>query len=165
MHLTMTNQFTSDHFDIPEIVPASREDAPILAEFNCAMAMETEEKPLDPETVRKGVEAIFEKEERGRYLVARREGRVIGQLLLTLEWSDWRNGEIWWIQSVYVQPDHRGLGVYKALYQAVREEAESRDDVVGIRLYVEHNNDRAQTVYRKLGMQAGGYEVMEFMKK
>lgn len=149
---------------IHRIEAAQRCDAQTLADFNCAMAMETEEKVLDPETVLKGVDAIFQKPGRGRYLVAKTDEKVIGQLLLTVEWSDWRNGEIWWIQSVYVHPEYRGQGVYKSLYRAVREEAESRDDVVGIRLYVEHNNDHAQTVYRKLGMQPGGYEVMEFMK-
>ncbi|MBD3672851.1 MAG: GNAT family N-acetyltransferase [Planctomycetaceae bacterium] len=155
------NPAPSPAFLIDEARP---EDAEILARFNCAMATETEERKLNPETVLKGVRAIFAKRERGRYLVARSGSEVVGQLLLTLEWSDWRNGEIWWIQSVYVHPDHRNQGIYKSLYRAVREEAESRDDVVGIRLYVEHNNDRAQAVYKKLGMKAGGYEVMEAMK-
>jgi ribosomal protein S18 acetylase RimI-like enzyme len=146
------------------IEPAQLEDVETLAEFNCQMAQETEGKLLDPETVVRGVKGLFADSSRGRYLVARQQKAVIGQLLITLEWSDWRNGEIWWIQSVYVHPDHRNRGVFKSLYQAVRTEAESRDDVVGIRLYVEHGNQSAQAVYQTLGMSHGGYEVMEFMK-
>jgi len=148
-----------------KVQPASIDDAETLAEFNCRMAEETEQKTLDAVTVLQGVRAIFEAPERGRYLVARHESRLVGQLLITLEWSDWRNGEIWWIQSVYVHPEFRNQGVFKALYAEVRRQAAQRDDVAGIRLYVEHNNHRAQSVYRQLGMQAGGYEVMEQMKR
>ncbi|MDC0308619.1 GNAT family N-acetyltransferase, partial [Planctomycetaceae bacterium] len=84
--------------------------------------------------------------------------------LITLEWSDWRNGEIWWIQSVYVHPEQRNRGVFKSLYQTVFEEAKTREDVVGIRLYVEGHNLSAQNVYQNLGMSQSGYQVMEFMK-
>jgi GNAT superfamily N-acetyltransferase len=151
----------SESFDIQ---PARLADAEILARFNCQLADETEGKVLNPETVLRGVCGLFDDRSRGRYLVAREKDSVIGQLLITIEWSDWRNGEIWWIQSVYVAPEQRNRGVFKALYQAVFEEAKTRDDVVGIRLYVEDHNLNAQKVYQNLGMSHAGYQVMEFMK-
>ena len=147
------------------ISPARLEDAEVIADYNIRLAQESEQKSLDPETVLRGVRALFEQSHRGRYLVARSQEMIIGQLMVTLEWSDWRNGEIWWIQSVYVHPDYRGRGVFKSLYQSLLQEAEAHPDVVGIRLYVEHNNHTAQDVYRKLGMKSGNYEVMEFMKE
>jgi len=139
-------------------------DAEILAEYNILMAQETESKSLDPETVLAGVRGVFADPRRGRYLVARRGDQVVGQLMVTLEWSDWRNGEIWWIQSVYVAPEHRGRGVFRALYQGLQQEAETKEDVVGLRLYVEYENEVAKRVYESLGMTSGGYLVMESMK-
>jgi len=146
------------------VVEAARmEDLDTITQFNIRLAHESEAKTLDPDIVRKGVGGILEKPHRGHYVVARSEGQVIGQLMITLEWSDWRNGDIWWIQSVYVHPEFRRLGIFKKLYRYIREAAVSSPDVVGLRLYVEHQNDAARKVYQRLGMRSGGYEVMEEM--
>ena len=141
--------------------PATREDVALLGAFNRAMALETEGKELDPERLRAGIEAVFTDPARGRYLVAERDGAAVGSLLLTLEWSDWRNGEFWWIQSVYVAPEARRGGVFAALYHAVVEEARGTAGVAGIRLYVERENEGAQRVYEALGMQRSGYRFYE----
>jgi len=145
-------------------LPALPSDATQIAAFQIAMALETENLALDPQTVEKGVRAVFEQPARGQYFVAEENGRAIASLLITYEWSDWRNGTIWWMQSVYVEPAHRGKGVFKALYQFVKALAERDPDVMGIRLYVEQHNTKAQDVYRKLGMSADRYSIFEWMK-
>jgi GNAT superfamily N-acetyltransferase len=141
---------------------ATREDARTIVEFQQAMARETEEVELDRETVTRGVEAVFADPSRGRYFVADDNGRVVASLLITYEWSDWRNGVVWWIQSVYVVPELRGRGVYAGLYAFVKQSAD--DSVRGIRLYVDRRNTRAQEVYRRLGMDGEHYLVFEWMK-
>jgi ribosomal protein S18 acetylase RimI-like enzyme len=140
---------------------ACLDDVPLIAEFNRAMARETEGRQLDPDTVRAGVRAVFERPGTARYYVAARAGAVIGQLMLTTEWSDWRNGVFWWIQSVYVHPDHRRGGVFRALYRHVEELARQTPGVCGLRLYVEEENDRAMATYRDLGMRPSGHAVYE----
>jgi GNAT superfamily N-acetyltransferase len=140
---------------------ATTEDAVLLARFNAAMAEETEDKTLDPETVRAGVQEMFDDPSRGFYLVAVRDETIIGSLMITTEWSDWRNGVFWWIQSVYVRPEARRQGVFRALYARVRGEAERRDDVCGLRLYVEQGNDAARAAYEKLGMDETHYAMYE----
>lgn len=140
---------------------AAAADAPVIAAFNLAMARETEHLELDPARLRAGVEAVLADAAKGFYLVAESGGRVVGQLMITFEWSDWRNGNFWWIQSVYVDPEARGLGVYRRLYQHVRGAADARGNVCGIRLYVERENVRAQEVYRRQGMSAAPYEMYE----
>ncbi|MGZ0171822.1 MAG: N-acetyltransferase family protein [Planctomycetales bacterium] len=143
---------------------AKQGDAQTIAEFNCRLAAETEDKQLDPETVRKGVDALLNDARRGRYLVAcAREGRIVGQLMHTFEWSDWRNGDIWWLQSVYVHADFRRQGVFRKLNQHLEQLAESTSGVVGLRLYVENENARAQETYRSLRFVDPGYRVMERM--
>jgi ribosomal protein S18 acetylase RimI-like enzyme len=137
------------------------EDAPVIAGFNAAMALETEHLTLDPVRLRAGVEAVLADAAKGFYFVAEEDGQVVGQLMITFEWSDWRNGNFWWIQSVYVQPETRGLGVYRRLYEHVRSAAADAGNVCGIRLYVERENKRAQEVYRRQGMRAAGYEMYE----
>jgi len=137
-----------------------RELAP-LVEFNRAMARETEAKELDPERSRLGVEAVFAEPSRGTYYVALRGEELLGALLLTSEWSDWRNGVFWWIQSVYVVPAARRSGVFRALYRHVEERARANPDVCGLRLYVETENRRAQEVYTRLSMQAVHYRMFE----
>lgn len=132
-----------------------------IAAFNVAMANETEERELDAARVRRGVAAVMANRQLGFYLVAEREGEVCGCLMITNEWSDWRNGQFWWIQSVYVTPRHRGFGVYRKLYQEVMRRALDDGSVCGVRLYVERNNTVAQQVYRKLGMNESGYLVYE----
>ena len=140
---------------------AARADLPALVEFNLAMAWETERKRLDPALLTRGVAALFEQPQRGRYLVADRAGRVQGALLLTYEWSDWRNGDWWWIQSVYVRTEARSQGVFSALYRHVEQQARASAGVVGLRLYVERDNRRAQATYRRLGMEESDYRMYE----
>ena len=142
---------------------ARPEDRDALIAFNAALAAETEGKHLDREILARGVAAALADPGRLRYWVAEggRDGQVIGQAAVTPEWSDWRAGWIWWLQSVYVHPDHRGAGVFRALLDAIRSEARARGDVVGLRLYVEAENARAQAAYRALGLHPGGYHVYE----
>ncbi len=140
---------------------AGRGDAPHMVEFNAAMALETEDLALDRATLLAGVQGLFERPEHGYYLVAEIGGAVVGGLMVTFEWSDWRNGVFWWVQSVYVRPAHRGQGVYRALYGEVRRRAKEHPDVCGLRLYVEKDNRRAQAVYRKLGMEETPYRLYE----
>jgi ribosomal protein S18 acetylase RimI-like enzyme len=144
--------------------PASVADVDTLVEFNASMAMETEGKKLDRKTVALGVQNLIGNASRGRYLIACTEsGRVIGQLMHTFEWSDWRNGDVWWIQSVYVDPEFRRQGVFQTLYNSLRRMAQEAGGVVGLRLYVEHQNRNAQATYRAMGMRDAGYLVMEEM--
>jgi GNAT superfamily N-acetyltransferase len=128
------------------------------------MARETEDLELDPEVVSKGVAAVCDDGVRGRYYIAERDGRVVGCLLITYEWSDWRNGSVWWIQSVYVVPECRRQGIYAGLYAHVKGLAGADPNVRGIRLYVDRRNARAQTVYTRLGMNGEHYQVFEWMK-
>ncbi len=145
----------------PNIREARADDAGVITDYNTRLAMESENKRLDPQIVLAGVKTLLEQPENGRYFVAERGGRVIGQLLITYEWSDWRNGLFWWIQSVYVQETERRSGVFSELYRHVSELAGNDETVCGIRLYVETENTRAQRTYATLGMATTGYQVME----
>ncbi|MBA4031757.1 MAG: GNAT family N-acetyltransferase [Planctomyces sp.] len=138
-------------------------DADTIASFNAAMAMESEGRNLDALRLRKGVQMLLEDKSRGEYWVAeeRATGCLAGQLMLTREWSDWRAGDFWWIQSVYVSPKNRGKGVFRQLMEAIRQQARQSEGCVGLRLYVERDNTSAQEVYRKLGLSETGYVVME----
>lgn len=140
---------------------ASEHDLDFLVHANAAMALETEHKHLDHERLRQGVAAVLADPRRGRYRIAERAGRVAGCLMLTSEWSDWRNGEWWWIQSVYVMPEARRSGVFRALYADVEAAARAAAGVIGLRLYVETANRNAQATYAALGMVDAGYRVME----
>ena len=140
---------------------AEARDIPFLVSGNIAMALEAEHKHLDPPTVERGVRAVFDSPGHGRYFVAETEGKVVGQAMYTCEWSDWRNGDFWWFQSVYVAPEARRLGVFRALYQQIERLAKSDPAVCGLRLYVERDNERAQQTYARCGMQDAGYLVME----
>ena len=140
---------------------AQRGDAAIIAKYNAAMARETEGKTLDPACVGPGVQALFDDPSLGRYWVGEVDEQIVGQLMVTYEWSDWRNGMIWWIQSVYVHPEWRRKGVFSALYRHVESLASDAPGVIGLRLYVEDNNARAQQTYEALGMVKPGYLVME----
>ena len=141
--------------------PATPADLDVLVRFSAAMARETEGRALAPARLRKGVRAVLESSGRGRYLVAEAGARVVAQLLITYEWSDWRNGVFWWIQSVYVDPSARRRGVYHTLHEHVVREARERGDVCGVRLYVEQDNVKAQTAYAGLGMTATAYRIYE----
>lgn len=136
-------------------------DAAQLVAFNQAMAFETEHKALPTEIVAAGVAAVLRDERLGFYLSAEVGGRVVGGLLVTYEWSDWRNGKFYWIQSVFVEPEHRGRGIYRALHEQVRAEALARGDACGLRLYVEESNHGAQQVYAALGMTGSSYRIFE----
>ena len=152
------------------IRPAHAADRELLAGWAAAMAWETERRRLDPVTVAAGIEAGLADPGRARYFVAMDEARTagretiaepVGTLMLTREWSDWRNGEWWWIQSVYVPPAHRRHGVFAALYRHVEAQAREAAGVVGLRLYVERDNAAAQETYRRLGMDDAGYRIFE----
>jgi ribosomal protein S18 acetylase RimI-like enzyme len=136
-------------------------DATAIAEFNRRMAWETEHKHLDPNVLARGVGRVFADPARGFYLIAEADGEVVGQLMVTFEWSDWRDGWFWWVQSVYVRDNCRRQGVFKALYAELMANARSTGDVAGVRLYVERDNERAQATYRRLGMGDAGYLVWE----
>ena len=125
------------------------------------MALEAEHKRLDPATVARGVRAVLDDPAHGRYFVAERDGGPVGQLMITYEWSDWRNGRFWWIQSVYVLPQARRGGVFRALFRHLEELAKADPGVCGIRLYVERENARAQATYRHCGLEDAGYVLME----
>ena len=129
------------------------------------MARETEDLALDPQVAGGGVKSVFDDGSRGQYYVAELDGRTIASLLITYEWSDWRNGVVWWIQSVYVVPEARGQGVYAGLYACIKRLAEADPSVQGIRLYVDRRNTRAQAVYTRLGMNGDHYQVFEWMKR
>ena len=145
----------------PIIRLARQDDADVIIEFNTLLARQTESRELDTERVAAGVRALLSDAVKGRYHLAEHEGRVIGQLLITVEWSDWRNGWFWWIQSLYVHEEFRGQGVFRALFDYVRKEAVSRPDICGIRLYVEADNDHARTTYERLGMKMTSYRLYE----
>ncbi len=136
-------------------------DEDALVEMNSLLAWETEQKRLNQDVLRAGVHEALRIPSLARYFVACVEDRVIGQLMHTWEWSDWRNGYIWWLQSVYVRQEYRQQGVFRSLFDAVLHEAQSDPQVVGIRLYVEHANQTAQGVYQRLGLMPAGYQVLE----
>jgi ribosomal protein S18 acetylase RimI-like enzyme len=140
---------------------AEEKDSAALVRFNQAMAMETEEKLLDIETLKQGVQAVFQDSSKGFYLVAETGSEVIGCLMITFEWSDWRNAWFWWIQSVYVVPEYRKQGVYRRLYEFVKNKAKESKQVCGFRLYVDQNNKIAQKVYKNLGMEESNYIMFE----
>ncbi|HYL88589.1 MAG TPA: N-acetyltransferase [Burkholderiales bacterium] len=143
---------------------ATARDAAVLVEFNRAMALETERKDLWPRVIGAGVRALLRRPDSGFYSVAELDGEVIGALMVTKEWSDWRNGDFWWIQSVYVRPEFRRRGVYRRMYAYLHTLAARDGAVVGFRLYVERNNRRAQSTYRASGMERTRYLVYEHLK-
>lgn len=140
-------------------------DVDALVEFSAALARETEGRCLDRDRLRNGTLAVFNAPERGFFLVAevldRDRFRLAGQLMVTFEWSDWRNGVFWWVQSVYVDQAWRRQGVYRAMHAAMVAKATTDPHVCGIRLYVERNNHEAQAVYRRVGLASSAYVVYE----
>lgn len=140
--------------------PAVAADQPTLVAFNRALAWETERKALDGDALARGVRGVFEDPRRGCYLIAARDAAAVGSLLVTREWSDWRGGDWWWLQSVYVQPAERRRGVFRALFDAVAARARVAG-AVGLRLYVEQHNAAAQRAYARLGMHHDSYRMME----
>lgn len=143
---------------------ASLSDASAIIDFQLKMAWETEKMKLNPETVTKGVNAVFQNNSRGQYYVAETGGKVVASLLITYEWSDWRNCNVWWFQSVFVLPDYRRQGIFRKMYTHVRTKAEEQG-IAGLRLYVETNNTRAKKTYEALGMSSEHYSFYEWMRK
>ena len=143
---------------------ATQSDAPAIIDFQKKMAWETEKMTLVPEVVEKGVKAVFENQLCGRYWVAEEDNKVIASLLITFEWSDWRNTNVWWFQSVYVIPEYRRRGIFRTMFLTIKKEA-GIENAAGLRLYVETNNLQAQFTYQALGMQSEHYKMYEWMKE
>lgn len=144
--------------------PATVEDAPFIVEAQLRMAWETEQLRLDEPTVKCGVRAVFDEEHRGRYYVAEADGQLAGCLLTVPEWSDWRNGTVLWIHSVYVADKHRRSGVFRSLYNYLREKVQEDPNFKGLRLYVHKDNQVARNVYRAMEMDGEHYQLFEWMK-
>jgi ribosomal protein S18 acetylase RimI-like enzyme len=140
---------------------AQQNDLSSLVKFNQLMAWETEQKTLDESVLSKGVAALIADHNKGFYLVAEQDSKVVGSLMVTTEWSDWRNGVFWWVQSVYISPDFRRQGIYAQLYAQVKNLAEQQKNICGFRLYVEKENLIAQKTYESLGMQQSHYIMYE----
>ena len=140
---------------------ATPADAATIVDFNRRMALETEQKVLEPEIVAAGVAAALADPHKAVYFVAEEDQHIVGQLSITLEWSDWRNGWLRWFQSVYVRPEARRRGVFKALYQYVYQTAQADPEVIGLRLYVEKDNHAAQQTYLRLGMEWTPYLLLQ----
>jgi ribosomal protein S18 acetylase RimI-like enzyme len=144
--------------------PAVSADQPTLVSFQLKMAAETENLQLDATRVAQGVQAVLTDKSKGEYFVVEQAGSVVACLLITFEWSDWRCGQVWWIQSVYVAPEVRNRGVFRLLYSHIKQLAEADPAIRGIRLYVDKSNQHAQRVYERLGMNGDHYYVFEWMK-
>ena len=143
---------------------ARRSDAGAIANFNQAIAQETENKALVPDVILAGVTALFDNPAHGFYIVAETDTQVVACLLITTEWSDWRNGLFWWVQSVFVMPDYRRQGIYRSMYQFIKDLANQEPNVCGFRLYVEKDNLRAQETYIAQGMSQSPYHFFEELK-
>jgi GNAT superfamily N-acetyltransferase len=143
---------------------ATTSDSSSIVEFQLAMAWETERLRLDEPTVIKGVAAVFSDPAKGTYYVAEADGKVVGSLLTTFEWSDWRNGTVLWIQSVYVRTEYRKRSIFSKLYKHIQEKVNGTPDLRGIRLYADKTNIPAHGVYEHLGMTAEHYQMFEWMK-
>ena len=152
--------------DLPvfNVRPARRSDYKAIVEFQLAMALETEQLQLDSKVVNKGVSEVFRRPELGCYYVAEADEQIIASLLTTYEWSDWRCGQVIWLQSVYVLPQWRRQGVFRAMYGFIRDLVMADPAYKGIRLYVERNNRSAQEVYRSMGMEDHHYRMWEWMR-
>jgi GNAT superfamily N-acetyltransferase len=141
--------------------PATLGDLETVVRYNAAIARETESKELDLDTLQKGVAAALRKPDECRYFLAEIDGRIVGQAAITFEWSDWRNGRFWWLQSVYVEAEYRRQGVFTAIFNYIRALAHADAEACGLRLYVEEQNTRAHQTYRHMGLEPTGYVVLE----
>ena len=148
----------------PKIRIADIADAPVLIDFNIRMARETEDLELSFELISNGVLNMINKPGHGFYIVAEIDEKIVGSLMITTEWSDWRNGFFWWIQSVYVEPGSRRMGIYREMYSYIKTIAQEDKLVCGFRLYVEENNTTAKAVYETLGMKKTHYLLFEELK-
>jgi GNAT superfamily N-acetyltransferase len=143
---------------------ATPEDSVVIIDFQQKMAWETEQITLEPDIIARGVKAVFSEHSHGQYWVAEEKGIVVASLLITYEWSDWRNTNVWWFQSVYVLPEFRRTGIFRSMFQYIKVEAD-KEGIAGLRLYVETNNSKAQQTYEALGMTGLHYRMYECMKK
>lgn len=143
---------------------ANKDDISAIVEFQLLMAAETEDVELDKDTVTNGVTAVINDPTKGRYYVAEKKGKVIGSLLTTFEWSDWRNGTVLWIQSVYILPEYRRKGVYSNMYKHIKNLVLKDEKLNGIRLYADKDNEVAHKTYLKLGMNPDHYVTFEWLK-
>ena len=141
---------------------ASPDDAPSIIQIQQSLAMETEGMELKTDMVTPGVMAVFRDPNKGQYYVAEDMGRVVASLMITYEWSDWRNANIWWFQSVYVIPEYRRKGIFRMMYDHVKKEG-MECGIAGLRLYVESANLRAQKTYEAMGMNGSHYRTFEWM--
>ncbi len=148
----------------PQLRPARPEEADLLIELQALLARETEGLDLDRAALGRGVRAVFDDPGLGEYWVAELDGAVAACLLVTREWSDWRNGSVLWVHGVYVVPESRGRGIYRALYEQLRRRVEATPDLKGIRLYVDQRNRRARATYERLGMTHDHYTLYEWLK-
>ena len=144
---------------------AGAADIETIASFQCRLAAESENLTLDPGTVRKGVQAVVDDPNRGRYWLAEVDGQTVACLMILHEWSDWRNAAVWWIHSLYVLPEFRRRGVLKALYGRLRSLVEADPSLRGLRLYVEKDNRTAMAAYEALGMDGRHYKLYEWMAR
>ena len=147
-----------------DILYARKEHSKFIVNAQIEMAMETENLQLDLATVTRGVNAVFENESLGQYIVVTSDEIPIASTLVIPEWSDWRAKKVWWIHSVYVVPDFRGQGVFRKIYDFLKVKINSNDEVAGLRLYVDKSNINAQKVYQKIGMSNEHYELYEWLK-
>lgn len=147
-----------------EILKAEEKHLVSIVEFQLKMALETESLELDKSILKKGVNAVFDNPKLAQYYVAQEEGKVVASLMITYEWSDWRNSMVWWIQSVYVIPEYRRKGIFSKFYQFIKEKVEKLEEVGGIRLYVDKTNLPAQKTYHAIGMNGEHYQLFEWMK-
>jgi len=143
---------------------ADPDDAPVIIEFQKRMALETENLTLEDDKITPGVYAVFEQPARGKYFVASDGEKVVASLLITPEWSDWRNTEVWWFQSVYVMPGYRGKGIFRKMYSYIRDLV-IKENVAGLRLYVEQNNLIARRTYEAMGMTSEHYTLYEWLRE
>lgn len=148
-----------------QIRKGQTDDIATIVEFQLAMAKETENLQLDKPTVEKGVAAVFNDSSKGQYFVAEMDHEIAASLMITFEWSDWRNGVVYWIQSVYVKEGFRRLGIYKKMYSHIQNLVMSDENIRGIRLYVDKTNHRAQQTYKNTGMNGEHYQLFEWMKQ
>jgi GNAT superfamily N-acetyltransferase len=153
------------NLDVFDIRPATTDDVQTIVDFNAAMALETEQRILDRDRLREGAHAVLTNHQYGFYIMAEIQDKTtrtpVGQLMITFEWSDWRNGVFWWLQSVYVTPEWRRRGVYRAMHEHIAAQAKADPQVCGIRLYVEQQNRSAQIVYQRVGLNPSAYTVYE----
>lgn len=147
-----------------QIIKGQEEHISTIADFQLKMAWETEDFKLDKKTVLQGVTAVFNQNELGQYFVVTNNNKVVASLLITYEWSDWRNVKVWWIQSVFVLPEYRRKGIFKLMYAHIQSIVEKDPNIGGLRLYVDKTNKKAQKTYENVGMNGEHYQLFEWMK-